>query len=491
VEILGHPFGYEVENVIRLFYPGAKLTLVQESSGMAPVITTEMSAPEGGGKIRLSVSARGEGFAGSAAAFREAGLPVDEYENALCMALFGLLRDQTGKNPPWGMLTGVRPVRLAHPLLESGRSDDEIIRYFSRRFAVTEQKSRLAIDTARAEQAILAANSPRDASLYVGIPFCPTRCLYCSFVSHAMDKARKLLPEYVRLLCREIHEAGILARECGLRLQTVYVGGGTPTTLSAAELEAVLQAVAESFCLSDLLEYTVEAGRPDTLVAEDGAAKLAIIRRHAGRISINPQTMNDAILAGIGRGHTAAQTLESYQMARAAGFSAINMDLIAGLPGETPEGFLEGLRQVIGLSPENITVHTLTVKRSSELRGRGNAYDAPAYDLSALLDTTRKMLAESAYAPYYLYRQKGTLQNLENVGYSRIGKESRYNVYIMEEVHTVLAVGAGAVTKLYLPPDRLKRVFNFKYPYEYISRFDEIIARKAEVRKWFHEDYSG
>jgi oxygen-independent coproporphyrinogen-3 oxidase len=300
-----------------------------------------------------------------------------------------------------------------------------------------------------------------------------------------VDKAGKLIPEYVRLLCEELRITASLMRECGLILQTVYIGGGTPTTLSASQLGRVMSVIRDEFDFSGLQEYTVEAGRADTVTPE----VLEVMRGYgADRVSINPQTMDDDTLSRIGRAHTVAQVVGAFRMAKAAGFPVINMDLIAGLPGESPESFLCGLDEVIALDPGNITIHTLTVKRSSNLRGQAGAFEDVDYDLSVMLTQARERLAEAGYGPYYLYRQKATRQNLENVGYSKKGMECRYNVYMMSDTHNVTATGAGGVTKM-CRADRIKRIFNLKYPYEYIARFDELIARKGKVREFYERDY--
>jgi oxygen-independent coproporphyrinogen-3 oxidase len=361
---------------------------------------------------------------------------------------------------------------------EAGLSRDEVLRALTEDYLALPDKIRLALDTGRSQAEILADNRPGDYSLYISIPFCPSRCLYCSFVSHEIGKCRKLIPAYVEKLCEELRATAAIAGKLGWRLRTVYMGGGTPTTLEAADLDRILGVVAENFDLSTISEYTVEAGRPDTVTAE----KLAILhRRGVGRISVNPQTMDDRVLDLIGRNHTARQVEESFALAREAGFGWINMDLIAGLPGDSDAGFARTMDQVLALSPENITVHTLTVKRSSTLRSLETAYEESPMHLDECLTGVRHTLREAGYRPYYLYRQKGTRQNLENVGYTKPGFESPYNIFIMEEVQTVLAVGAGAVTKLCGPGNAVKRICNHKYPYEYIGRFGELIDRKAAM----------
>jgi oxygen-independent coproporphyrinogen-3 oxidase len=403
-----------------------------------------------------------------------------EQERALAALLFSLLRVRTGLRPPWGILTGIRPVRFCNALMERGLDERAVMDALVNDYEVMPEKAALALETARAERAVLALNGDRAFSLYISIPFCPSRCHYCSFVSHEIEKCAKLIPDYVRLLCEEIRHIAETARGCGLTLQTVYIGGGTPTTLDAADLARIMAAVRDSFDLSGLLEYTVEAGRPDTITAD----KLRVIRDYgATRISINPQTMRDDVLNIIGRAHTARQVSESFLLAREAGFDVINMDVIAGLPGDTEAGYLDTIDQVLAFKPENITVHTLTLKRASALRDAGGALSP--MDVAASLESGAAKLRGAGYTPYYMYRQKGTRDNLENIGYTRPGHAGVYNVYIMEEVHTVLAAGAGGVTKLCAPPSTVKRVYNYKYPYEYIARFDEMLRRKSEVENFY------
>lgn len=326
------------------------------------------------------------------------------------------------------------------------------------------------------EPILKAGSAPKTYSLYIGIPFCPSRCSYCSFVSCNLDRDRKLVQPYVDCLCREVEAIRDEADEAGLKLCSIYIGGGTPTSLSAAQLRQLMGTVRDCFDLSAIVEYTVEAGRPDCTDAE----KLAVIKEYgATRISINPQTFSDEVLANIGRRHSAQDILDCYAEARAAGHDDINMDLIAGLPGDTVEGFEKSLRQAIALDPENITVHTLTLKRASRIVIEDQKENDYA-DVAAMLEKCH-LLAEAGYRPYYLYRQKNTLQNLENVGWCKPGHEGYYNIYIMEEVQTILSAGAGGSTKLVADGGkRMQRIFNFKYPTEYIQRFDEVLERKKE-----------
>ena len=414
----------------------------------------------------------------------DADLPSREY--ALCKMLYQFLQRQTGIRPPWGMMTGVRPVRIIHDMRAAGATEQQIEDRFIGHFDCTRQRFDMAKRIADLQRPILEAARPMDCSLYAGIPFCPSRCSYCSFVSRTVgDKAtRALVQPYVDCLCRELETMRQLAADCRLDVKTLYIGGGTPTSLSADQLRQLMGKLAGLFDLSRLQEYTVEAGRPDCTDYE----KLCVLKEYgATRISINPQTFSDQVLKNIGRKHTARDILDCFAAARRAGHGNINMDLIAGLPGDTVEGFRKSLKTAISLEPENITVHTLTLKRASNLvvEHRAAAYD----DVARMLESCA-LLEQAGYVPYYLYRQKGTLQNLENIGWCKPGYEGLYNIYIMEEVHTILSAGAGGSTKLVQPGvrhARIERIFNYKYPTEYIDHFDTVLSRKEGVKDFYAE----
>ena len=336
----------------------------------------------------------------------------------------------------------------------------------------------IAYRTAMVQQPILPDFDRKTVSIYVSIPFCPTRCSYCSFVSHSMDSAVKLIPEYIQRLCRELEILGEIVDRNGLKVDTVYFGGGTPTSISAEDLYKVMKKTSECFDLSVIREYNVEAGRADTITEE----KLAVIKEmKATRISINPQTLNNEVLKEIGRKHTAEQVLEAYALARKLGFNNINMDLIAGLPSDSFDSFKNTLDRII--DPDGITVHALTIKRSAGLyqNGRENIQN-PA---CMMVDYAINTLISHDYNPYYMYRQKNTIDNLENIGYSKSGKESLYNIYIMDETQTILGAGCAASTKLVDENNSIQRVMNYKFPYEYINRFDELMKKKDEIREFF------
>ena len=462
---------YEPENIARMFFPGARL-----GKSLAPGDAVLARA----GKTRLAVGARLAGACTLRFAPRPLNAGEKETECALAALLYDLLRAVTGLRPPWGKLTGVRPVRIIHDQRAAGRSEEAIEALFLSHYDCTRPKFELARGIADLQRPLIARAKPLDYSLYIGIPFCPSRCSYCSFVSLSTERETRLMQPYVDAVCREVEAMRREAAACGLTLKTIYIGGGTPTALSAAQLRQLMGTVRACFDLSGIEEYTVEAGRPDCTDAE----KLAVLKEYgATRISINPQTFSDAVLARIGRKHTAADILHCYEQARAAGHRNINMDLIAGLPGDTVEGFAKSLSTAIALSPENITVHTLTLKRASNLviRSESGGYA----DAAAMLEQC-SALAGAGYRPYYLYRQKNTLQNLENTGWCRPGSEGYYNIYIMEEVHSILSAGAGGSTKLCQPGGgRIQRIFNYKYPAEYIAGFDTILKRKEGVSRFY------
>lgn len=393
-------------------------------------------------------------------------------------AFYRAATELLGAEPPWGALTGVRPVKLPTRAMEKGATPAQAERMLRERYRVSGPRRRLAMDCARASLAVKAALRPGEISLYVGIPFCPTRCAYCSFISAAVGGALRLVEPYLDALFREIDAAGEAVRRAGRTVKSVYIGGGTPTTLSAGQLAALMERLRRAFDLSRCAEFTVEAGRPDTITAE----KLAAIAAHGGdRVSVNPQSMDDAVLRAMGRAHTAGEILAACDLVRASGIPCVNMDLIAGLPEDTLDGFCRSLDRVLALSPENVTVHTLALKKGSRLMEEGGRLPDGAA-VAAMLDYAWSALREAGYRPYYLYRQKFMSGSFENVGWCRPGFESVYNICMMEELHTILSLGAGGVTKLVDPATgRITRLSNPKYPQEYIRDSAKIAAAKAEI----------
>lgn len=475
--VKNHTFWFELENVTQLFFPNEKISVFKEFDSIEePYIFSELSD-------RLTVEVR----IGSYNVTKSADVSCEKEKNELivCQMLYKILCDFAKIQQPWGMLTGVRPVKLLRKLCqkygEQAAKDKLRQEYF-----VSEEKLKLAEQTEVNEKKILDLSRPESFSLYVGVPFCPSRCSYCSFVMSSIERAKDLIEPYVKLLCKEIKITADIANSLGLRLETVYFGGGTPTTLSAEQLNKVLTTVNSSFDMSTCREFTVEGGRPDTIDSE----KLYSLKENkVDRISINPQTTNDDVLREIGRKHSAQQFFDAFELARKCGFTNINADLIAGLPTDTFESFAKSLDEIRSLNAECITVHTLCMKRASTLTTNGavlNRDDAAA--ARKMLEYTKEQLTNDDYIPYYLYRQSRMVGNLENVGWSKKGFESLYNVYVMDETHTILACGSGGVTKLRragADTDYLERIFNFKYPYEYVNRFDELIKKKDAITKFY------
>jgi len=388
-----------------------------------------------------------------------------------------------GITPAWGALSGVRPTKLSTWHLQEGGTEKSADRMLRDVYFVTPSRRRLAIDCSK--HTIEAANllDETDLSVYIGIPFCPTRCAYCSFVSQSIEKFGNYLEPYLDALLKEIEYTGKLLRQSGHRIRSLYMGGGTPTTLNASQMKRLLDGINEHFDLSRCLEFTVEGGRPDTLDLE----KLQVIRQGgADRMSINPQTMSDEVLRRIGRSHDTAQIYRAYEDAVKADFEVINMDLIAGLPGDTAEGFLTSVRKVIELDPGNITVHTLALKKAAALYYE--RHNLPSgEEVAYMLDETEKLLRQAGYEPYYLYRQKYMSGSFENVGWCKPGTMSVYNIYMMEELHTILSLGGGGMNKVSLGHNKLERFHNPKIPQDYISRIDTILSQKDEIFRMLRE----
>ncbi len=379
--------------------------------------------------------------------------------------------------PPWGALSGVRPTKLATKVLLEGGREQDADRMLRDVYFVTPERRRLCLDASRHTLEAARLLAPDDLSLYIGIPFCPTRCAYCSFVSESVERFGEFLPPFLDCLIREIEYTGALLKRSGWHIRSLYIGGGTPTTLSTPQMTRLLDAIGTHFDLSRSLEFTVEGGRPDTL----DLAKLRAIRAGgATRISINPQTMSDSVLRAIGRRHTAAETVEAFRMAREAGFDDINMDLIAGLPGDTPASFSETVRQVLALEPSNVTVHTLALKKGADLFQRRVTLPTRE-DVAQMLDASGRQLRAAALEPYYLYRQKYMSGSFENVGWCRAGYTGYYNIYMMEELHSILSLGGGGMNKINLPAGALERFHNPKYPQDYIQRIDTVLRQKDEI----------
>lgn len=479
---INHNYLYETEKLLFLFLPFEKNVCLKEFDGAkGNYFYTEIVY--NGSLVEFKTEFSYNNCLKSATKVVEKELCNDEEYELLSLA-YPLLKELCGYAPKWGMLTGVRPSKLMLNKMQE-RGEEYAVDYFTNKFFADQKKTDLALSVAKAEWDIIK-NSPENSfSLYVSIPFCPTRCSYCSFVSHAIgtESAKKLVPQYVEKLCKEIEITGKIVKATGLELTTVYWGGGTPTTLDNEALDKVLTAIENNFDLSGCREYTVEAGRPDTVTAQ----KLQTLKNHGvGRISINPQTFSNSVLKEIGRCHTADLTVEKYRLAREIGFDSINMDLIAGLPTDTYESFCNSVDRAIELGAENITVHTLALKKSSTIVTENERDTVNSENIERMLDYSSAALSKNGYHPYYMYRQSKALGNFENVGWCKKGKECAYNILMMEEYQHIISVGAGAVTKLLSPGiTKIERIFNYKYPFEYISRFDSLMEKKEGIISFF------
>ena len=481
----GHDYKYAAEQMLLTLFPGERPSYPDRPAGEGEdSLTLSLSLGARWATARAVLTRDGRRWTAAARApvpAPDAGRVERDrvLQRVVKNAFYRAGVQALGREPPWGGLTGVRPVKLPTRALEQGATRRQADRLLRDLYRVSAPRRALALDCAQATLAAKRTLAPEDVSLYVGIPFCPTRCAYCSFVSAGVGRTFSLMEPYVDALCREIAAAGAAVRRGGRRIKSVYIGGGTPTTLSPALLDRLMGALEGAFDLSACAEYTVEAGRPDTITAE----KLSVLReRGCTRVSVNPQSMDDRVLAAIGRAHSAADILQAWDLVRRAGFPYANMDLIAGLPTDTPEGFRASLDQVLSLGPENVTVHTLALKKGSRLTLEKNGALPAPEQVSAMLDYAWGALRAAGYAPYYLYRQKYMSGGFENVGWCRPGAESLYNICMMEELHTILSLGSGGVTKVIDPrAGSLVRQANPKYPKEYIETLDPILQAKENL----------
>ena len=451
---------YEYDELIKVFLPPEQFESFTDSS-------------YDDGSI-YEAPCMGEGKTPVLLVFNEADF---DDKNAIKREIFGELSQITGNVPPWGILTGVRPVKLTGEIFDRLGSEEMVRRELKEEYLVSCEKIDLLLDTYKYQQKICGSPKPKSVGLYIGIPFCPTRCLYCSFTSNQVPEAE--ISRYLEALKKEIVYVGKRMKDTGLWPESIYIGGGTPTTLTAEQLDDLLGTVEKNINLERTVEFTVEAGRPDTITYD----KLEVINRHGvQRISINPQSMKEHTLELIGRSHKPEDITEAFQIAGNVGIPMVNADIIAGLPEETPEDFVRTLEKILALAPANITVHTLAVKRASRLVEADRDYHyLYAKTVGEMLGAGKKILAEAGYRPYYLYRQKHMAGAFENVGYCREETPCIYNIRIMEEHQSILALGAGGISKMYYPEEnRLERVPNVSNYEIYISRLDEMLERKEK-----------
>lgn len=477
----GHNFHFECENLCRVFFPYSPVKRVEKFPQGDELMASAVIRREAGAYRYLVKVREGTDCRELETTYRE----IDEY--TLTRLLFDLFTRFTGTTPKWGMLTGIHPVKLLREYEQAqGRQAAEEI--FRNRFFVSEKKLQLSRQVLEMQRPAITALRQEDFCLYVSIPFCPSRCSYCSFVSSSVAQTKKLIEPYYALLLQEIAETAAVANRLGLRLISVYIGGGTPTTLSAVQLQGLCEEIKKHFDMVCCKEFTVEAGRPDTITRE----KLEALRECGiSRISINPQSLSDRVLKNIGRAHSVQDVYDAFDIAKRTGFTQINADLIVGLPGDDLSGFCNTMNGVLDMGASNITVHALALKRSAAMvtKEGGNLSSHRDGDAAgAMMDYGERRLREMGFFPYYLYRQTRMAGNLENTGWCKGDTACTYNIYTMDESVSVLACGAGGVSKLKDPySNRLERIFNFKYPYEYIDRFEEIQNRKAGVTELYEQ----
>ena len=471
LKCIGHDASYEIGNVMNLFTSYIKEPLTIEAIYDGKEAVAYLKREE----VVLHEATYEVVQVGDAILDKKA------LKEALKKAVYDTLVAYTGHEMPWGILTGIRPTKLVHDALKQGMSDEAIDAYLWENYKVSPSKRLLMREVAKQELAILSKNEPGEISVYIGIPFCPTRCVYCSFTAYSLEQKQKEVEPYLEALFKEISFVAEAKKDCKIR--SLYIGGGTPTSLNEDQLQRLLDHVAKSFDLSRIEEYTVEAGRPDTITA----GKLKVMKEHGvGRISINPQSMNQKTLDAIGRRHTVEEIKEVFHTARSLGHDNINMDLILGLPDENIEDVAYTLKELKALNPENITVHTMAIKRASRLREALDEHGDEIHltegnKIEAMLNLCAKEIEEMGLYPYYMYRQKNMLGNFENVGYAKPGTEGVYNIEIMEEKESIIALGAGAITKMvYAGGERIDRIPNVKSLKDYIERIDEMIERKRE-----------
>lgn len=480
----GHTRTYEMEALLKLFLPAQKFAFSTEETLPQEDCISAVMTPNEDGSMLIKGTVRLYGQTRCDETCCSASLQGNALDKVLSQLLYPMLCQITGLRPPWGMLTGIRPVNLLRRTAEQTDSLEDAKRIFRQNWQVTPEKIALAEEILSVQRPIFAATPNNSVGIYVSIPFCPTRCRYCSFVSNSVAQMKRLLPQYMDALRQEIGIVAQVLRQTGLLVDTVYIGGGTPTVLEPADLRNLLQWIEDAMLLQapdakgirrrlPIREYTVEAGRPDTITEE----KLQILKAFGvTRISVNPQSFQDAVLKASGRPHSAQDAVDAYLLAKSLGFENVNMDFIAGLPCDTFVGFRQSIDQAIALSPESITVHCLSLKKAADFYQTLPMPDADV--VAQMVEYAQKTLCANGYRPYYLYRQKNMAANLENVGYAKPGFESPYNVLMMDDSQTILGIGSGASTKLIGGERGIERLTECKYPYEYLDRFDSLMEQK-------------
>ncbi len=483
--LIGHSYQYAAEQSLLTLFPGQR-PVYPEAPGEGEYIVIRQSRGKRYTTMTTTLHFQRGTFRGTARAensrLTREPFVTDRILQRLVRQSFYKAALASGiPAPEWGALTGVRPTKLMTNLLRRDLTDSRAKREFQKEYGVSSVRAALCVDTAHDSLAAQALLTDKSVCLYVGIPFCPTRCAYCSFVSQSVEKSMKLMDPFFDALLLEVDATARQVRALGLEPVSLYMGGGTPTTLSAAQLDLLFSKLEAEFDLSRLRENTVEAGRPDTITKE----KLEVLKCHGiTRVSVNPQTMEDTVLAAIGRKHTAQDILDALTLVRTVGGMAVNMDLIAGLPTDTTAGFCRTLDAVLSLSPENVTIHTLSLKKGARLKDEGGEIPA-APDVAAMLDFAFPVLRRAGYRPYYLYRQKNMAGGFENTGWTLPGQENLYNICIMEELCSILAMGAGGSTKLIAPGGKIQRIFAPKYPNEYIANIEKTCSDKNKIGEFY------
>lgn len=483
---------YYAQTLCMIFFPGAKFGAEGADDPANPTVTIRVTEIEGAARGTASIRI-GDRFVESTRKFDyRPGMTAERVRKiAAGAAMLAAGEKFFGYRPSWGILTGVRPAKVATELLMSGLTPGRARDALRRQYLLTPKKAALAVEVALREQRLIGEVSPRDCSVYVSIPFCPSRCAYCSFVSYTSPRLLSLIPAYLERLCDDLDHTFAQIRRLGLRVKTVYIGGGTPTILDAAQLETLLSTIERGVDVSTLEEFTLESGRPDTITFE----KMQVAAAHGvTRVSVNPQSLDTAVLDRIGRAHSTDEFFAAFAAARRAGIPQINTDLIAGLPEDNFLKFSRTFDRVLELAPDNITVHTFCIKKAADILREGSGvYSLRGGDAGQCVDYSQIKAQEAGYFPYYMYRQKNTVGNFENVGFARDGAEGYYNVYMMEEIHSIFAVGAGAVTKLVHvrpknPGDtKIIRLAPPKYPYEYL-RSEHRAEHEARIDAFYESE---
>lgn len=480
---------FYVQTLCMIFFPGEKFVEEQVITEDTPVMDVTVKNSETGSYAKAVLTYKGK--TAESEKTIDFSPEVTKQRTAKIAAgnvVLAVGSDILGYRPSWGMLTGVRPSKVAMEMLLNGNTKAKVKKILNNDYFVIPKKAALATDIARREQKIMGEPDVRDCSIYISIPFCPSRCSYCSFVSYTTPKLLSLIPAYLDKLCEELTLLLDTVIELGLNLKTIYIGGGTPTILNEFQLEKLLSLIDSKIDVNSLEEFTLEGGRPDTITAE----KLAVAKKYGiTRISVNPQSLNEQVVKSIGRSHSIDEFYRVFDIAKNSGIKCINTDLIAGLPGDNFKYFSSTVDKIIALEPENITVHTFCVKKAADILAQNqNVYSIRGGDVGKCVDYSQLRAQAAGYVPYYMYRQKNTVGNFENVGFALEGTEGLYNIYMMEEVHTILSVGAGAVTKLveYHPANiastKITRYFNPKYPYEYLDNHNNTTVID-EIKKFY------